>query len=102
MHSKVSFKYKRNGITGEVHRAKRIASDLMKKQKELEVNIQAQDTRNMLLKTLSRILTKIKDEFLVPPWLFDERKHVTIHLPFSSKKEKYCAYFINRLVFFNS
>ena len=63
VHSKVSFKYKRNGITGEVHRAKRTASDLMKKQKELEVNIQAQDTRNMVLKTLSRILTKIKMSF---------------------------------------
>ena len=33
---------------------------LMKKRKELEVNTQTQDTRNMLLKTLSGILTERK------------------------------------------
>ena len=32
----------------------------MKKQKELEVNTQTQDTRNMLFKTLSEILTERK------------------------------------------
>ena len=61
-----------------------------------------QDTQNMLLRILSRILIKKKDELLIPPWLFDERKHVTIRLPFSSKNEKYCAYFINKLVSFTS
>ena len=102
VHSKVSFKYKRNAITGEVHRAKRTASDWMKTQKKLEVNTQGRDTQNMFLKTLSRILAKKKDEFLAAPWLFDERKHVTMHLSFSSKNEKYCAYFTNKLVSFTS
>ena len=62
--SKVPFKYKRNAITGELHRPKRIAPALTKKkQKELEVNTKTQDTQNMLLKTLSRILTKRKMSF---------------------------------------
>ena len=56
------FQYKRNAITGELHRSKRIAQDL-KKEKELEGNIQTQDTQNMLLKTLSRTLTEIKMSF---------------------------------------
>ena len=55
----------------------------------------------MLLKTLSRILTE-KDELLISPWLFDERKRVTVRLSFSSKNEKYCAYFINKFVSFTS
>ena len=38
----------------------------------------------------------------MPLWLFDERKHVAICLPFSSRTEKYCSYFINKLVFFTS
>ena len=37
-------------------RAKRIASNFDNKQKRLEVNTQAQDTQNILLKILSRIL----------------------------------------------
>ena len=57
-----------------------------------------QDTQNMLLRILSRILIKKKDELLIIPWLFDERKHVSIRLLFSSKNENYCAYFINKLV----
>ena len=36
------------------------------------------------------------------PWLFDERKHVSIRLLFSSKNENYYAYFINKLVSFPS
>ena len=48
------------------------------------------------------MLIEKKDELLIPKWLFDERKHVTICLPFSSKNEKYCAYFINKLVSFTS
>ena len=49
--SKTPFKYKRNAITGELHRARRIASDFDKETKKI-------DTQNMILKTLSRILTK--------------------------------------------
>ena len=56
----------------------------------------------MLLRILSKMLIEKKDELLIPKWLFDERKHVTICLPFSSKNEKYCAYFINKLVSFTS
>ena len=75
--SKTPFKYKRNAITGELHRARRIASDFDKETKRI-------DTQNILLKTLWRILTK-KDKLLIPLCLFDERKHVTICLPISSK-----------------
>ena len=94
--SKVPYKYKKNAITGELRRAKRIALNFD------EVNRMTQDTQNMLLRILSRILIKKKDELLIPPWLFDERKHVSIRLLFSSKNENYCAYFINKLVSFTS
>ena len=75
--SKVPYKYKKNAITGELRRAKRIALNFD------EVNRMTQDTQNMLLRILSRILIKKKDELLIPPWLFDERKHVSIRLLFS-------------------
>ena len=43
-----------------------------------------------------------KDELLILPWLFDERKHATISLQLFSKNEKYCVYLINKLVSFTS
>ena len=52
----------------------------------------------MLLKRLSRILTERKEEIIIPLWLIDDRKYVTIRLPFCSKNEKYSVYFINKLV----
>ena len=50
--------------------------------------------------TIKNFNTK-NDELIIPP-LFDERKQVTIHLLFSSKNEKYSAYFLKKLVSFTS
>ena len=55
--SKVPYKYKKNAITGELRRAKRIALNFG------EVNKMTQDTQNMLLRILSRILIKKKMSF---------------------------------------
>ena len=100
--SKVPYKYKRNAITGELHRAKRIASNFDNETKRIRNKYRdAGYPKNVIENTIKNFNSK-KDELLIPPWLFDERKHVTIRLPFSSKNEKYCAYFINKLVSFTS
>ena len=100
--SKVPYKYKRNAITGELHRAKRIASNFDNETKRIRNKYRdAGYPENLIENTIKNFNSK-KDELLIPPWLFDERKHVTIRLPFSSKNEKYCAYFINKLVSFTS
>ena len=98
--SKVPYKYKRNAITGELHRAKRIASNFDNETKRIRNKYR--DTgypKHVIENTIQNFNSK-KDELLIPPWLFDERKHVTIRLPFSSKNEKYGVYFINKLVSF--
>ena len=100
--SKIPYKYKRNAITGELHRAKRIASNFDNETKRIRNKYRdAGYPKNVIENTIKNFNSK-KDELLIPPWLFDERKHVTIRLPFSSKNEKYCAYFINKLVSFTS
>ena len=100
--SKVSFKYKRNAITGELHRAKRIASDFDEEKKRIRSKYaEAGYPKHVTENNIENFNTK-KDELLILPWLFDERKHVTIRLPFSSKNEKYGAYFINKPVSFTS
>ena len=49
--SKILTKYKRNAITGEIHRAKRISNNF---------NFE--------------YFNKNKDDFIIPKWLFDERR----------------------------
>ena len=96
--AKVPYKYKRNAITGKLHRAKRIASNFDDETKRIRSKYtDAEYPKHVIENTIKNFNIK-KDEFLIPPWLFDERKHVTIRLLFSSKNEKYCAYFINKLV----
>ena len=61
--SKVPYKYKRNAITGELHRANRIASNFDNKTKRIRNKYRAQGTQNMLLRILSRILIAKKMSF---------------------------------------
>ena len=99
---KVPFKYKRNAITGELRRAKRIASNFDEETKKIRSKFTDAGYPKHVIENTIRNFNRKKDELLIPPWLFDKRKHVTIRLPFSSKNEKYSAYFINKLVSFAS
>ena len=100
--SKIPYKYKRNAITGELHRAKRIASNFDDETKRIRSKYKDAGYPKHVIENTIKNFNRKKDELLIPPWLFDERKHVTIRLPFSSKNEKYCAYFINKLVSFTN
>ena len=100
--SKIAYKYKRNAIIGELHRAKRIASNFDDETKRIRSKYKDAGYPKHVIENTIKNFNRKKDELLIPPWLFDERKHVTIRLPFSSKNEKYCAYFINKLVSFTS
>ena len=89
--SKVSYKYKRNAITGELHRAKIIASNFDDEAKRIRNKYTDAGNPKHVIENTIKNCNRIKDELLIPPWLFDERKHVTIRLAYSSKNEKYCA-----------
>ena len=101
MVSESSYKYKRNAITGELHRAKTIASNFDNETKRIRNKYRDAGYPKLVIENTIKNFNSKKDELLIPPWLFDERKHVTIRLPFSSKNEKYCGYFI-KLVSFTS
>ena len=93
--SKVPYKYKRNAITGKLHRAKRIASNFDDETKRIRSKYTDAGYPKHVIENTIKNFNRKKDELLIPPWLFDERKHVTIRLPFSSRNEKCCAYLIN-------
>ena len=89
---KVPFKYKKNVITGELHRAKRIASDFDEETKRIRSKyIDAGYPKHVFENTIKNF-NKKKDELIISPWLFGERKHVAIRLPLSSKNKKYTNY----------
>ena len=95
-------KKKKNAITGELHRAKRIASKFDNKTKKIRNKYRDAGYLKHVIENTIRKFNSKNDELLILPLLFDERKHVTTRLPFSSKNENYCAYFINKLVSFTS
>ena len=100
--SKIPTKYKRNAITGELHRAKKIATDF-----DLELRKIRQKYLNagFPIKVINDVISRFnkeKEDFIIPQWLFDERKEVLIRLPFAPANEKYVKKFINKLEVFTS
>ena len=83
---KVPFNYKRNAITGELHRAKRIASDFDEETKKIRGEYTAAGYQKHVTENTIENFNRKKDEHLIPPWRFDEIKHVTIGLPLEEWK----------------
>ena len=76
--SKVPFKYKRNVITGELCRTKRIASDFDEETKRIRSKYTGAGYPKHVIENTIRNFTRKKDDLLIPLWFFDERKHFTI------------------------
>ena len=76
--SKVPYKYKRNAITGELHRAKRIASNFDDETKRISSKYKDAGQSKLFIANTIKTFNRKKDKLLIPSWLFDERKHVTI------------------------
>ena len=81
--SKVPYKYKRNAITRELHRAKRIAWNFDDKTNRITNKYTDAGYPKHVIENTIKIFNRKKDELLISPWLSDERKHVTIRLSFS-------------------
>ena len=100
--SKILTKYKRDAITGELHRAKRIANDFNFEVKRITKKfIIAGFPRNFIRNT-TEYFSKNKNEFIIPEWLFDERKLIILRILFSESNEQFAESFIKKLVIFTS
>ncbi|KAL9977773.1 hypothetical protein ACROYT_G015213 [Oculina patagonica] len=97
--SEVPTKWKRNCITGALHRAKRISTDFEKDIKTLETSfIEAGYPKRFISHTINNFLTdSSQDDNIIPDFLFEERKKVFIKLPFCGKNEKLSKTFIAKL-----
>ena len=100
--SKIPTRYKRNAITGELHRAKRIPNDFNFEIKHItKVFLSACFPRNFIGNAIE-YLNKDKDDFITPEWLFDERRLIILQLPFSEENEKFTRSFTKKLVIFSN
>ena len=93
--SKLPVRYKRNAITGELHRAKKIASNFYMKIKRIVNKYTADGFCNRFVHSIKDHFHSDKDNLIIPQWLFDERKAFTIHLQFSSSNESFMKTFVS-------
>ena len=98
--SKVPKRYKRNAITGELHRASKISSnfdDEVIKIKEKFKNV------GFPLRFIESVIRDFQqkpvadDENIIPEWLFDERSDFYIKIPFCPKNEEISRTFLKKL-----
>ena len=100
--SKISTRYKNNAITSELHRAKRITNDFNFEVKRITKKfLSAGFSRNLIRKTIE-YFNMDEDDFIIPEWLFDERKLTILRLPFSESNEKFTKSLTKKLVTFTN
>ena len=87
--SEVPTKWKRNCISGALHRSKRISTDFDKDIKTLETSfINAGYLKRFISHTINNFLNDSpRDDNIIPNFLFEERKKVFIKLPFCGKND---------------
>ena len=81
--SKIPVRYKRNAITGELNRAKRITPDFNKELKRIR---QKYRNAGFSLKSINETICNSergKEEMIIPEWLFDERKTFSVRFPYT-------------------
>ena len=94
---KIPVRYKRNAITGELNRAKRIASDFNKELKRIR---QKYRNTGFSLKFTNETIfcfEKGKEKIIIPEWLFDERKPFSVRFPYSPASKKFSKVFMRKV-----
>ena len=76
--SKIPLRYKCNAITGELHRANKIASNCSNELKRIKIKYLQASSPIHIINDVFHRFNQEKDEVLIPQWLFDDRKECTI------------------------
>ena len=76
--SKVPFRYKKNAITGEFHRARKIASNFQSEAARIKAKILKTAFAHKVIENTINNFNNVYEELLIPRWLFGERKTVVI------------------------
>ena len=100
--SKIPVRYKRNAITGELHRGKKIASNFDIEIKKVVTKYTAAGFPSRFVRSIIDNFDSGKDNLIIPQWLFEERKTFTIYLPFSPSNESFVKIFTSKFNYFTN
>ena len=92
--SEIPTKWKRNCVTGALHRAKRISSNFDDDIKTLETTFL---NVGYPKRFTSHTVNSFQSDNLIPSFLFEERKKIFIKLPYCQRNEKLSKTFISKL-----
>ena len=98
--SKVPFRYKKNAINGELHRAKKISSNFQSEIARIKAKFLKAGFPHKVIENTINNFNNVDNELKIPRWLFDERKTIAINLPFSNKNEHFSKKFCQKLVLY--
>ena len=69
-------RYKRNAVTGKLHRANKIASDFSNELKRIKIKYLQVGFPIHIINDVFRRFNQEKDEVLIPQWLFDDSTEI--------------------------
>ena len=95
--SAVPKSYKRNAIIGDVHRAKRISCDFDYEISVIKSKYIKAGYPPKFVTSVINTCTVEKEEPIIPPQMFDERKTVYFQLPFCKTNEQKMKSIVNKL-----
>ena len=96
-HSAVPKSYERNAIIGDVHRAKRISCDFDYEILAIVLKYIKAGYPPKFVTSVINTCTVEKEEPIIPPQMFDERKTVDFQISFCKTNEQKIKFIVNKL-----
>ena len=82
-------KYKRNAVTSELDRGKRVVDDFNFEVKRISKEFLSAGFARHFMRNTIEYFNNNKNDYIILEWLLDERKLVILRLPFSESNEKF-------------
>ena len=99
---KVPFRYKKNAINGELHRAKKISSNFQSEIARIKAKFLNAGFPHKVIESTINNFNNADEELMIPRWLFDERKTIAINMTFLNKNEHFSKKFCEKLEFYTN
>ena len=96
------FRYKKNAINSELHRAKKISSNFQSEIARIKAKFLNATCPHKVIESTINNFNNIDEELMIPRWLFDERTTIAINLLFSNKNEHFSNEFCEKLDFYTN
>ena len=79
---------KENVTVGDLHRAAKVTSDLEQEIFIVKVKYSKAGYPNAFIHSVINNFHQTKDDFLIPPTLFEEREEISFQIPYCKRNEK--------------